>query len=237
MDCDSALRARRQAQDRLLCRSSQCDNRRASSPISCGGGKAASSICAATAADSRSTPSALGGAEDVVGVDLDESALGKLAKQNANLNQRKSASCRPTFSRGCARRGAERPAFRCGRPRSRETDAATAKPSSTPLRQYYDMNKPALQAVRRAASSLTCSCTGLVSEADFLETLRQGRHGRPDGQCKSGAHRRGRRRPSVFGSRSRGALPQGGVLPRWTEFGFELAESALRPHQPRAFFA
>src|SRR5947209_20350493 len=35
------------------------------------------------------------------------------------------------------------------------------------------MNRLALQAVAPGGLLLTCSCTGLVSEADFLETLRR----------------------------------------------------------------
>jgi 23S rRNA (cytosine1962-C5)-methyltransferase len=38
---------------------------------------------------------------------------------------------------------------------------------------YLDMNRLALQAVVPGGIFLTCSCTGLVSEADFLETLRR----------------------------------------------------------------
>jgi 23S rRNA (cytosine1962-C5)-methyltransferase len=35
------------------------------------------------------------------------------------------------------------------------------------------MNKLALQAVAPGGIFLTCSCTGLVNEADFLESLRR----------------------------------------------------------------
>jgi 23S rRNA (cytosine1962-C5)-methyltransferase len=41
------------------------------------------------------------------------------------------------------------------------------------LKRYLDMNRLALQAVAPGGIFLTCSCTGLVSEADFLETLRR----------------------------------------------------------------
>jgi 23S rRNA (cytosine1962-C5)-methyltransferase len=41
------------------------------------------------------------------------------------------------------------------------------------LKRYLDMNRLALQAVAPGGLFLTCSCTGLVSEADFLETLRR----------------------------------------------------------------
>ena len=41
------------------------------------------------------------------------------------------------------------------------------------LKRYFDMNKLALQAVAPGGILLTCSCTGLVSEEDFLECLRR----------------------------------------------------------------
>ncbi len=41
------------------------------------------------------------------------------------------------------------------------------------LKRYLDMNRLALQALVPGGLFLTCSCTGLVSEADFLETLRR----------------------------------------------------------------
>ena len=49
------------------------------------------------------------------------------------------------------------------------------------LKKYCDMNRLAMQVVAPGGVFLTCSCTGLVSEADFLESLRRaawqaGRH-------------------------------------------------------------
>jgi 23S rRNA (cytosine1962-C5)-methyltransferase len=41
------------------------------------------------------------------------------------------------------------------------------------LKKYLDMNRLALQAVSPGGVFLTCSCTGLVGEADFLEMLRR----------------------------------------------------------------
>jgi 23S rRNA (cytosine1962-C5)-methyltransferase len=41
------------------------------------------------------------------------------------------------------------------------------------LKRYLDMNRLALQAVAPGGLFLTCSCTGLVGEADFLDTLRR----------------------------------------------------------------
>ena len=41
------------------------------------------------------------------------------------------------------------------------------------LKRYFDMNRLALGAVAPGGIFLTCSCTGLVSEDDFLESLRR----------------------------------------------------------------
>jgi 23S rRNA (cytosine1962-C5)-methyltransferase len=41
------------------------------------------------------------------------------------------------------------------------------------LKKYLDMNKLALAAVKPGGIFLTCSCTGLVSEEQFLDMLRR----------------------------------------------------------------
>ena len=41
------------------------------------------------------------------------------------------------------------------------------------LKKYLDMNKLALAAVKPGGVFLTCSCTGLVSEEQFLDMLRR----------------------------------------------------------------
>ncbi len=41
------------------------------------------------------------------------------------------------------------------------------------LKKYLDMNRLAMQVVKPGGILLTCSCTGLISESDFLETLRR----------------------------------------------------------------
>jgi 23S rRNA (cytosine1962-C5)-methyltransferase len=43
----------------------------------------------------------------------------------------------------------------------------------TALKRYLDMNRLALQAVMPGGVLLTCSCTGLVKEEQFLDTLRR----------------------------------------------------------------
>jgi 23S rRNA (cytosine1962-C5)-methyltransferase len=114
---------------------------------------------------------ALGAAEEVVGVDLDEQVIA-LAKQNANLNQARI-------------RFVQADLFAWLReivPTGQRFDVVVLDPSKQTrdreevdfaLKRYYDMNKLALQAVAPGGIFLTCSCTGLVSEIDFLECLRR----------------------------------------------------------------
>lgn len=114
---------------------------------------------------------ALGNAEEVVGVDLDEQAL-ELAKQNANLNQ-----ARIRFVQGDLFTW-----LRDILPSGQRFDVVVLDPSKQTrdreeldyaLKRYFDMNKLALQAVAPGGIFLTCSCTGLVSEGEFLESLRR----------------------------------------------------------------
>jgi 23S rRNA (cytosine1962-C5)-methyltransferase len=114
---------------------------------------------------------ALGQAEEVVGVDLDESAL-ELAKQNANLNQAKVRFVQADLFSW----------LRDVRPAGQPFDVVVLDPAKQTrdreeidfaLKRYFDMNKLALQAVAPGGIFLTCSCTGLISEEMFLETLRR----------------------------------------------------------------
>jgi 23S rRNA (cytosine1962-C5)-methyltransferase len=114
---------------------------------------------------------ARGGASEVVGLDLDEQAI-DLAKQNAKLN-------------GAAIRFVQADLFSWLRdviPNGERFDVVILDPAKMTrdretvdqaLRKYCDMNRLALHVVSPGGIFLTCSCTGLVSEADFLETLRR----------------------------------------------------------------
>ena len=113
----------------------------------------------------------LGQAEDVVGVDLDEQVIA-LAKQNANLNQAKIRFVQGDLFSW----------LRDILPSGQRFDVVILDPSKQTrdrddidfaLKKYFDMNKLALQAVAPGGIFLTCSCTGLVSEEMFLETLRR----------------------------------------------------------------
>jgi 23S rRNA (cytosine1962-C5)-methyltransferase len=114
---------------------------------------------------------ALGGAEEVVGVDLDEEVIA-LAKQNANLNQARVRFIQADLF----------PWLRDIRPSGQQFDVVVLDPAKQTrdreevgfaLKRYFDMNRLALGAVAPGGIFLTCSCTGLVSEDDFLESLRR----------------------------------------------------------------
>ncbi|MFN0059838.1 MAG: class I SAM-dependent rRNA methyltransferase [Planctomycetota bacterium] len=113
----------------------------------------------------------LGGAAAVTGIDLDESAM-EVAQRNAELNQAQVSWQRAdiyTWLRAAAAAG-ERydvvvldPARQTRDPR--ELDAA--------LGRYLDMNKLAMAVTAPGGLLLSCSCSGLVREEDFLEAIRR----------------------------------------------------------------
>jgi 23S rRNA (cytosine1962-C5)-methyltransferase len=114
---------------------------------------------------------ALGQAEEVVGVDLDEDAVA-LAKHNANLNQARVRFVQAdlfTWLRDVMGTG-------------QSFDVVVLDPAKQTrdreeidyaLKRYLDMNRLALKAVAPGGIFLTCSCTGLISEETFLETIRR----------------------------------------------------------------
>jgi 23S rRNA (cytosine1962-C5)-methyltransferase len=114
---------------------------------------------------------ALGGAEDVIGVDLDEQAL-ELARSNAGLNQARIRFVQADLFAW----------LRDILPSGQRFDVVVLDPAKQTrdredleyaLKRYLDMNRLALQAVAPGGIFLTCSCTGLVRESDFLECLRR----------------------------------------------------------------
>ena len=95
-----------------------------------------------------------------------------LAKQNANLNQAGPYSVCTVRSVSLVARLLTAPVsmWWCS---TRPSRLATVRSWILPSKRYFDMNKLALQAVVPGGIYLTCSCTGLVSEEMFLETLRR----------------------------------------------------------------
>jgi 23S rRNA (cytosine1962-C5)-methyltransferase len=116
---------------------------------------------------------ARGGAASVVGVDLDEEAL-EVAKGNAKLNGVKDVTFRHAdvfdvlreLSLGPA---AERPDLLIIDPAKWAKDRAGLRAA---MAKYADLNRTALKAVADGGIVVTCSCSGLVSEADFVGMLR-----------------------------------------------------------------
>jgi 23S rRNA (cytosine1962-C5)-methyltransferase len=114
---------------------------------------------------------ALGKAEEVIGVDLDEQAVA-MAKQNANLNMAQVRFVQADLFAW----------LRDVIPLGQRFDVVVLDPAKMTrdresldlaLKKYLDMNRLALQAVAPGGVFLTCSCTGLVSEETFLDTLRR----------------------------------------------------------------
>jgi 23S rRNA (cytosine1962-C5)-methyltransferase len=114
---------------------------------------------------------ALGGAAEATGVDLDESVI-ELAKGNAKLNHAPVRFVQADLF----------PWLRDILPNGERFDVVVLDPAKLTrdrddvlgaLKKYTDMNRLALQAVAPGGVFLTCSCTGLVGEPDFLEMLRR----------------------------------------------------------------
>jgi 23S rRNA (cytosine1962-C5)-methyltransferase len=116
---------------------------------------------------------ARGGAASVVGMDLDEEAL-EAARANARLNGAKDV----TFRHGdvfdalralAAGPAGERPDLLIVDPAKWAKDRAGLRAA---LAKYADLNRLAMTAVADGGMVVTCSCSGLVSEADFVGMLR-----------------------------------------------------------------
>jgi 23S rRNA (cytosine1962-C5)-methyltransferase len=108
---------------------------------------------------------------EVTGVDLDETVIA-LAEQNAKLNHAKIRFIHADIF----------PWLRDSINNGERFDAVVLDPAKMTrdreqvipaLKKYLDMNKLALSVVRPGGLFLSCSCTGLVSEAQFLDMLRR----------------------------------------------------------------
>jgi 23S rRNA (cytosine1962-C5)-methyltransferase len=118
---------------------------------------------------------ALAGAEDVTGVDLDETAIA-MAKRNANLNNARVKFTHAdafTWARTMIENGrtwdlviADPPKFIHGR----EDETGIAK--------YADLNKLALQLVAPEGVFVTCSCSGQLGAGEFEQIVITSAHRR-----------------------------------------------------------
>ena len=114
---------------------------------------------------------AVRGAADVLGVDIDEEVI-EIAKGNARLN-----GVRPRFVQADIF-----PWLRDAAARGEAFDVVILDPAKMTrdreqvipaLKKYLDMNKLALGVCKPGALFATFSCTGLVSEDEFLDMLRR----------------------------------------------------------------
>ncbi len=142
----------------------QRENRRAVAGLAGGGDLL--DLCCYTGGFS--VAAAKAGARRVVGVDLDEAAL-ETARQNAKLNRVKVdflhqdlfnylKQCRETFD-----------VVVLDPPKMARDREELVKAR----RAYHDMNRLAARVVRPGGVLVSCSCSGLVSEADFLAIVHQ----------------------------------------------------------------
>jgi len=114
----------------------------------------------------------IGGASEVTGVDLDEEILG-IAEHNARLNKAKIKFIQADifhWLRDTASNPDKRYDVVVLDPAKMTRDREQVIPA---LKKYLDMNKLALGAVKPGGVFLSCSCTGLVSEEQFLDMLRR----------------------------------------------------------------
>ena len=114
----------------------------------------------------------IGAAREVTGVDLDEEILG-IAEQNARLNKAKVKFIQADifhWLRDTASNPDKRYDVVVLDPAKMTRDREQVIPA---LKKYLDMNKLALGAVKPGGVFLSCSCTGLVSEEQFLDMLRR----------------------------------------------------------------
>lgn len=112
-----------------------------------------------------------GGAEETIAVDLDAEILA-VARRNAQLNKVQvrwvQADIFP-WLRDAANNG-ERFDVVILDPAKLTRDRDQVIPA---LKKYLDMNKLAMSVLKPGGILLTCSCTGLVSEQQFLDMLRR----------------------------------------------------------------
>ncbi len=115
--------------------------------------------------------SGLAGATDITGVDLDEEAV-EFATRNLRLNNVNAKVAQADIF----------PWLREAHAAGKRWDAVVLDPAKMTrsrdevidaLKKYLDMNKLALSVVKPGGLFLTCSCTGVVGEEQFLDMIRR----------------------------------------------------------------
>jgi 23S rRNA (cytosine1962-C5)-methyltransferase len=115
---------------------------------------------------------ALGHSKDVTGLDLDEGVI-EIAKKNAKLNNAEMKFVHSDLF----------PWLRDAAANNKKWDVVVLDPAKQTrnkedvpqaLKKYCDMNRSALAVVKPGGIFASFSCTGLVSESEFLESVRRG---------------------------------------------------------------
>lgn len=113
---------------------------------------------------------ALGGASEVLALDLDETVL-ELAEENARINKARVKFIHVDmfhWLREAIERGLQYDVVILDPSKQTRTKEELEKA----MRKYTDMNRLAMQVVKPGGILLTCSCTGLASESEFLNSIR-----------------------------------------------------------------
>jgi len=119
---------------------------------------------------------AVRGASEVVGIDIDEAVI-EIAKGNVKLNLPFASGVRPRFVQADLF-----PWLRDAAANGEQYDVVILDPAKMTrdreqvipaLKKYLDMNKLAMGVVKPGGLLATFSCTGLVSEEQFLDMLRR----------------------------------------------------------------
>jgi len=113
----------------------------------------------------------LGGASEVTGVDLDEEPLA-LARENANLNQVRVRFVQADafqYMREMLQQGRQYDVVVLDPPKLIRSRAELEDGT----RKHFDLNRLAMRLVKPGGLFLSCCCSGLLPEADFVQLLRQ----------------------------------------------------------------
>ena len=111
----------------------------------------------------------LGSAKEVVGVDLDENPL-EVAKENANLNQVRAKFVQSdafNYMRDMIRTGRKFDVVVLDPPKLIRNRAEIEEGT----RRHFDLNRLAMRLVAPGGLLLSCTCSGLLQESEFMRLL------------------------------------------------------------------